>query len=322
MNTYGSIKDIPSKYLMDIQQDMNDELIDLLHLLENVNSCNQEYDVLGESMVISYILRINLFSFFKRGFFNIKTRVVGLPISLCYKGYFGNEEEIKEILKGKSGLTLILNGDGELKEKGQTLSMLIFYNRFKSFEQYVQAMRYGYRRRIRKALSHREDLIINRISPSEFSETHHRLYKSVVKRSEYPLETLDIRFFQEYKAEIYEFLDRDDERILGFIQLKRIDDTLIFMFCGFEQDDNDKHDLYYNMLLKIVEIGIETGVGRINFGQTSEESKMKIGCISQPKYLDIYHGNRLVNWMIQRLVPIFSYRSTNQIYRVFKEELQ
>lgn len=322
MITYRSIKDIPAECLRNMHADMDKELIELLHLLEDVNPCNQEYDVLGRSMVISYILRINLLSFLKRGFFSIRTRVVGLPISLCYKGYFGNEEEIKAILRAKNGLTLILNGDGELKEKGQTLSMLVFYNRHKSFEQYVQAMRYGYRRRIRKALSHRKDLIINRLSPSEFNETHHRLYKSVVKRSEYPLETLAISFFQEYEAEIYEFLSRDDGRIIGFIQLKRMDDTLIFMFCGFEQDDNDKYDLYYNMLLKIVEIGMELGVSKINFGQTSEESKMKIGCVPESKYLDIYHSNGFINWIIQKLVPIFSYKSTNHIYRVFKEEVQ
>ncbi|TJX66505.1 hypothetical protein E8P77_07610 [Soehngenia saccharolytica] len=75
------------------------------------------------------------------------------------------------------------------------------------------------------------------------------------------------------------------------------------------------------MLLKIVEEGIILGVDRINFGQTSEESKLKIGCREEERYLSIYHHNRRINRVLQLLVPYFSYKPYDIKHNVFKDVL-
>lgn len=73
------------------------------------------------------------------------------------------------------------------------------------------------------------------------------------------------------------------------------------------------------MLLKIVEIGIEKKVKIVEFGQTAEESKLKIGCKEVYKYLYVHHSNFILNYIIQKLLPLMSYRPYRVRHNVFKE---
>lgn len=297
---------------------INDELISLLELLENINPCEQEYDFHEDCIVISYTLKLNLFNFLNIFPLYIKTKIIGLPISLSTKGYWGNPLTVKAIIKSKKGLKIILNGDESLGLKGRTLSTFIFNNIFSSFEEYLNSLRSSYRRRIKKALEHREDLIIRRLDPCNFSYKHYSLYLSIMKRTDNPLETLPFEFFTNYDSEIYEFLDKETQRVLAFVQLKEFEDSLYFMFCGFNKEDNEKYDLYYNMLIKILEIGIEKKVKTINYGQTSEESKLKLGCKEVPMYLGVNHSNVVLDRIFQLLLPLFSYRPYKVKHNVFK----
>ena len=140
-----------------------------------------------------------------------------------------------------------------------------------------------------------------------------------MKRTENPLETLPIEYFIDYEAEIYEFMDKSNESIVGFIQLKEFGDKLCFLFGGFYKDDVEKYDIYYNMLLKIVDVGIKKRVKTIEFGQTAEESKLKIGCKEVYKYLYVHHSNSILNFIIQSFLPIMSYKSYKTLHHVFKE---
>lgn len=313
MTYYSSIRDIKDCKI-------EKELVVLLKLLEEVNPCSQSYDIINDSIVISYYLNINLLNFLGRFKLNVRTRIIGLPISLCEKGYYGNVDDVFKILENKKGLSIILNAESDLGLKGRTLSSFIFYNEFNSFDEYIGRMRHNYRRRINKALKFRDKLIIRELNNSDFSENHYFLYESIMDRTDNPLEKLRIEFFIGYDTKIYEFLDRETQEILCFVQLKKIDDTLNFMFCGFKKEDNDHYDIYLNMLLRIVEEGISLGVKKINFGQTSEETKLKIGCKEEAKYLGIYHSNRLLNRILQLLLPLFSYRPYKIRHNVFKED--
>ena len=199
------------------------------------------------------------------------------------------------------------------------MSTFVFDNSYKTFDDYLNALRSSYRRRINKALGYRHKLIINKIKNSDFSGDHYNLYLSIMNRTDNPLETLPIEFFQSYETEIYEFAERETKKIIGFIQLKEVQSTLCFLFGGFNREDVKKYDLYYNMLLKIIEAGIEKKVNTIEFGQTAEESKLKIGCREVDKFLYIHHSNYILNIIIQKLLPFVSYRPYKKIHHVFKE---
>ena len=305
--------------LKGIKVDIEEDYIKLLSLMERINPCRQYYEITEDCLIISYDLKLNLFNFKNILPLNVKAQIIGLPISLSHRGYFGDLNKAIDIIKKRKGLKIILNADTEIIKGSRTLSTFVFENVFNTFDDYLNKLRSSYRRRLNKALSQRNNIIIRKIINSNFTSEHYNLYLSIMNRTDNPLEILPIEFFKQYETEIYEFIDKSNENIIGFIQLKEFDDKLCFLFGGFNKEDVEKFDIYYNMLLKIIEIAIEKKVKTIDFGQTAEESKLKIGCKQVNKYLYAHHSNTIINFIIQKLLPIMSYRPYKTVHHVLKE---
>ena len=318
MKKYNRINDLTAENKYN-SIGLSKEIISLLNLLENINPCGQEYEITDNAIIISYSLKLNLFNFINIFPLSVRAQIIGLPISISEKGYWGDIDSVLEIINQRKGLKILLNGDYKFQNGGRTLSTFVFENKFTSFNEYLNSLRSSYRRRINRALNKRDKLEIVKIDRNKFNEKHYKLYLSIMDRTENPLETLSIDFFQKYDAEIYEFNDAYFLETVAFIQLKTIENKLCFLFGGFHKENNDIYDIYFNMLLKIVEIGIEKNIDTIEFGQTAEESKLKIGCREVPKYLYAHHSNPILNFIIQKLLPVFSYKPYNIKHHVFKE---
>ena len=207
--------------------DLNEEYIRLLSLLERINPCNQFYEATQDCLVIAYEIKLNLFNFRALLPVKAKAQIIGLPISVSQRGYYGNLYSLIEIIKKRKGLKIILNADEEIIKNSRTLSTFVFENSFETFDNYLNKLRSSYRRRINKALTQRNNLIIKRIQNRDFSEKHYKLYLSIMNRTDNPLETLPIEFFQNYETEIYEFISKDNKNVIGFIQLKEFDFCLV-----------------------------------------------------------------------------------------------
>ncbi|MGM0396767.1 MAG: hypothetical protein ACQEP4_06895 [Bacillota bacterium] len=296
--------------------EIDSQYIELLSILERVNPCGQEYHMEKNTLVISYKFKMDLLNLWGRFSLKADSNIIGLPISISRPGYIGREDDVESFLRGRRGLWVVLNGYNSFSIHGRTLSTFVFKNRFNSFEEYLLAMRSPYRRRLNKAL---EKLPLLTIEKGDYTREHHLLYREVVKRSQHPLEVLSKDFFFEYNGDIYDFRSRD-RRLLGFVQTKIYDGCLMFLFCGFKREDVEEYDLYFNMLLWIIRLGINAGVKEIDFGQTSEESKLKIGCIERDRFLFIHHHNPVLRFALQKLLPKLSYKSYPIKHRVFKEE--
>ena len=320
MQKYNSILSGISEEACNGNLPIDPELISLLGLLEKINPCDQNYIFHLDSLIISYSLELNILNFINTFPIRLKVRIIGFPISICEKGYFGSQENIETIIKTMKGLKIVLNADSGFKKAGRTLSTFIFFNRFSSFDDYLQNMRSSYRRRMTKAIKKGEAIQVSALNRRDFCQKHYDLYLSVMKRTNNPLETLALEFFTQYDSELYEFIDKNSHQLLGFIQVKQMKEELYFLFCGFHKEENEHYDLYYNMLLKIIKLGIERKVKVIHFGQTSEESKLKIGCKEVEKYLFIHHSNSFINMILQSLVIGFSYKPYKVPHHVFKDE--
>lgn len=308
----------------------NQGLINLLELLESVNPCDQEYYVHKDIILITYKCELNLLSFRKNLKLKVGTRMIGMPISISRSGIWACDEDdgelqkkVLEALTRLKGLTVVLNSDIELPGQNRTLSNYVFLNRFTGFDQYLQAMRSSYRRHLMIAMQKGEDLSFNKVSSEHFTREHYQLYQSVMERADYPLEVLSLEFFRRYPSEIFEIRDSSG-RLLAFIQMKGIGDTLHFMFCGFKREGKatgstgDSATLYQNMLLFIIKHGIEKGYKRINLGQTSAETKLKLGCVEETKYLYARHSNSLIDAVLRRFSGSFSEKGYPTEHKVFK----
>lgn len=274
-----------------------------------------------EYICCEYKSKLNLFTFGKLRL-EIPMTVVGLPASLDMPGYSGNIQELIADYRKRTGLILLLNllPREPLPKglaRGETLGACIFQNPFSSFAEYLDCLRSDYRRRVKTALEKGAALQLKRINPQEFSDATHRLYLNVLDRSRYPLETLQKEFFQEIGGELYAFYHEDVQ--MAFFCLSRQGEDLHFLFGGMDYTQRDRFDLYCNMLLAIIRIGIEKGCSSIDFGQTAEDIKCKLGCRIEKRYMAAFSRYSCINLLLRILAPLLQYRCRDYSYRVFKD---
>lgn len=293
-----------------------------LALLEQLNPCQQKYYENESAFIIQYCQRVDIFNFIPHLAFRVPVKIIGKPYSVSGKGYRGDVEAVTSLIKSLKGLNLVLNGDKGLDlPYAYTLPNHVFANRFTTFEHYLDALRSHYRYRVKKALRKSSDIEVVKISQKEFSEEHHQLYLEVYENSKDKLECLSLAFFREFPSEIYELRRKDTGELVAFVQLVEEPNKLIFLFGGFKQVYNKTHDLYMKMLIQIIQIGIERGVEIIEFGQTAQETKLKLGCVAVEKYLYIHHSNKTLHFLIAHILPLLSYKPQIISYNVFKEGL-
>jgi len=320
---YFSIKDVPRERTDGL---ISHEDRQLLALMEKINPCHQRYYLGKNALLITYRQKIDLLSFLSWGRLGYTLRIVGFPISIVKKGYYGDPREVQAMIRSLKGFTLVLNGGKDLKlPRGYTLSSFKLSIPDQSFDNYLSRMRSPYRYRLNKALKKRSLYRVRKIPKEAFNEGHYQLYKDVYQRSEAPLECLPLEFFKEMPGEILVFEEKEhkswqDGRLLGFLFLSYQQDTLNFLFGGFAEADVAKYDLYFGMLTEMVKVAIDKGLKYLELGQTAEESKAKLGAMEQRKYLYLSHKNSLVNKIIPRILRIGTYQPGKHTYRVFKED--
>ena len=295
------------------------ETFELLEVLESTNPCGQIYYKKENSLVSTYRISISPFTYRGGSKLSIPLRVVGLPVSLASQGYWTSGEELFELLDLFNGISLVLNSRELLKGSVRTLPTYILRNTFSDLEEYLASLRSSYRRRLRLALDKRSSIKIESIDQQKFSREHYELYLDVIRRTQFPLETLSLDFFRRYPARLTEFRDKSNGRLLAFTQTKVNDNRLVFMFCGFREEDVKIYDLYWNMLISVLEEGFEEGTEMIELGQTSAETKLKLGCYVEERYMLLYHKNPMIRKLLQLISPLIAYNKTDPSYHVFKE---
>jgi hypothetical protein len=299
--------------------DLDEKTKQTLLLLEKVNPCGQQYLTDGKSLAILYRQKIDLLNFVKGLSLKITLPIVGLPYSVATKGYSGNPSDVVRLLDQVKGLKIILNGDDDLNlAKAPMLPTYVLDLEWSSFDDYLSSMRSHYRYRLRKALKKGKTISINQIPNEQFDDALYKLYLNVYSRASDQLECLSASFFREHDAKIHTFHIPGKQSPVAFIQTKITDNRLKFLFCGLEQEHVRTHDLYINMLLFIIRMGIDNRVETIEFGQTTADSKMKVGCKEVKKYLYIHHHWSWVVKLASWIVPFFGYKESGETLNVFK----
>ena len=270
-----------------------------------------------------YKIKLNLFTFGKIKL-HLPFTVIAPPASVDCKGYTGDIQALIDDYKKKKGLFLILN----LKKEdalgisrnsaaiGRTLPSCVFLNRFESFENYLAKLRSSYRRRIRKALEKGRNLKVLTIDNGDFDYEIYRLYLEVLRKSKFPLETLPIKFFQLSSCNIDVFYS--DNKPVAFVMYYINNGFMSFVLGGMNYFFRDPFDLYYNMLLHLLKIGIENKVNTINFGQTAESTKCRLGCELEERYMAAFSGNKFLTKILCRFAPLLEYNQEIIKNNVFK----
>ncbi len=292
----------------------------VLDVLKEVSDTEFSCVVHPAYVCTEYRMKLNIFTFGKLRL-RIPFTVIAPPMSVDQRGYTGDLPALVEDYKGRGDLFLMLNLEDRPESisgiaLARTLSSCIFENRFDSLEDYFSSLRSGYRRRLLKALGKGRSLAVKKIRNSDFDDSLHRLYLNVLRRSKYPLETLGKDFFRAFDGEIFVFYE--EKKPLAFVALREAGGHMDFVFGGMDYEKRDHCDLYYNMLLQILRVGIERKVTTINFGQTAEASKQRIGCRLSQRYMMAFSGNRVLNRLLIWSAPLLGYSQPGEAYRCLK----
>ncbi len=267
----------------------------------------------------------NLAMFTKRNF-KVKMTLVYVPLSVTRAGIAYNKglAEAMDFVKKLSGYKIFLNlPDINPKgyAKGLTCPKCELTLRWNSFDEYIAELRSPYRYRYKKALSKGAPLKLRYLSsPNEFTPEMYKLYENTYNKSRIRVEKLTERFF---KGEMFKiFVMEDDEAVRGFVQLLENGSELVFEFVGLDYTVNQKYDTYLCMLLNIVRYGIEHGFKTIDFGQTADDTKLKLGCKYTYLYAYLNHKNPLLNAVCRLLAPKLEYKPVRENFAVFKGDKQ
>lgn len=279
---------------------------------------------LDHAIVTTYVAKLNAFTFLKGRFaIRLPIRIIGLPPSLSVPGYHvASPEGVLEITKwvqAQKGHTLILNADDTfdgLFPMVSTLPSVIMENKYTSYEAYLSELRSHYRYRLQKAKKRFSTVEIVENPP--FDPALYALYEAVYTRSSYPLVKNTCAFFERFPGQITAFYA--EEKPIGFCQYHISDEKLTFMFCGLDYEALKPYDTYLNLLQHLVRRGIEAGVKYIDFGQTTEEVKLKLGGKLKPLNLYYYHHNPIMRCIAKLVLPLLGYREKHPEYHVFKHQ--
>ena len=306
---------------------------EMLFLLKKANPLPQEYHFIEEGKRFAFFTvyenRMDLLTFGKASWY-MRIKTIAYPCSLSCGGYLTNDLPMMlRYIKSLKGGKLILNTTSCEKVRGmgcgETLPTcrLTIRPEHVSAEAYLDSLRSTYRRRMKLALKWCGDVAVSEYGNSSGTGDAalpdvYPLYCQTYEKSEYKLERLEQSFFEETDGVRLVFFRK--EKPVGFVLLKRREEELIFLFCGMDYTgENHNADLYYTMLYHIVKYGIEHRCKTIDFGQTSENTKLKFGAELERRYFYAHHSNPLLNLIAIVGKPVLEYHYRFPDYRVFKD---
>ncbi|MBN2545567.1 MAG: GNAT family N-acetyltransferase [Spirochaetes bacterium] len=294
---------------------------DFLSYLELYNPCNQRYYAGMQNNeikigIVIYNLKLNLFtySFFK---FQVKMNIAGIPCSVSSGGVVGDyvffPELYKYLINETKGLLLFLNiAESEFIIKdyicGETLPAVIIKNYFSSWEDYLDSLKSHYRRRYNLISREFQEVVEKETVCSCFNEEMFKMYLEVLSRSKGKLESLKISFFQNLpdKFKLNSFYTGN--KLLGWF-ITFFDNSIFYFFLGgIDYELNEKYQIYFNLLYRILKDGIEKKAKAIDMGQTAEIPKMRLGGKLQKKYMIGYHNNTILRLLMKLNKNLLSYK--------------
>ncbi|MEK7799054.1 MAG: GNAT family N-acetyltransferase [Acidobacteriota bacterium] len=173
---------------------------------------------------------------------------------------------------------------------------------WRTFEEYVGAMRAGYRRQILASLRARDRLGLTvRLVQAWEAEAARifPLYEQVMDRAPFQLERLNLAFFQHLAADIGDqtraILVERDGVLLAAAVLLHAPGALTFLLAGIDYAHHRQCQAYFTLVAEVVAEAIRHGATRLELGQTTYDLKARLGAEMSARWLYIKCPNPAVH---------------------------
>jgi hypothetical protein len=194
------------------------------------------------------------------------------------------------------------------------------------YEDYLNALSSKYRVRAKRAFKKAEALerkVFNEERIQANLLKINELYQGIADKADFNMVTLH----PEYQLVMQRALGNDfkligyflnNQLVAFFTTIKNYDETEA-CFLGYDKNLNHEHQIYLNILLDIVQIGIENQSKRIIFARTASEIKTTVGAKAHEMYLYLKHQNPIVNKILPKTLPMLSPRAVWEARHPFKD---
>ena len=186
--------------------------------------------------------------------------------------------------------------------------MLKLKKNWVGFDDYLNAFSTKYRTRAKtakKKLQGIEKRELNLEAVRKYQPEMNLLYQNVAENAPFNTFFLAQNHFEKMKEYLGENLKMFgyffNEKLIGFYTLILNNSDIDTYFLGYDKILQKEKQLYLNMLLDIVEFGIDHQFSRIIFGRTALEIKSTIGAEPVEIFGLIKHNNRLLNLYMERV---------------------
>jgi len=183
-----------------------------------------------------------------------------------------------------------------------------------SYQDYLSAVKSKYRVKFKKVKKKGEALDFRQLDiedAQKYNEQMYSLYKSTSEKALFSLFLLDPQYFARLKKTLGDhmilygvFLN---DKVVGFFTFVENGLMADAHFLGYDVKLNSKYQIYFNMLLKLIEAGIEKKSSHLNLSRTALEIKSSVG--AEPHEMKVYlrHENKLINktakFILDKTVP-------------------
>ena len=199
-------------------------------------------------------------------------------------------------------------------------NMLIYLNeKWKSFEDYKNALKSKYRIKANKADTNSEKLkskLLSKTDIENFQDQLQSLYQNTIDNANFNAQVLNLDTYVKLKSKFKNnfivkgyFLEGE---LVGFLSALKNNKSLDAHFIGLNYSLNKLHSIYPRILNDYVRLGIKFKVKQINLGRTASEIKSTIG--ARPVELTCYikHKNRFINLLIRPFLRKIQIKSFKQ----------
>lgn len=198
---------------------------------------------------------------------------------------------------------------------------------WRSFDDYLDAMKSKYRVRARNAIKKSADItrvLFDATDIANHRETIHSLYRNVSDQADFNAFILHENYFEKISEAFGKNMKfttywRNGRMVAFFTSIKNYD-VLDAHFLGYDPSENAECQLYLNMLYDLVREAIDIRAAKVDMSRTAVEIKSTVGAVPHEMYLYLRHTHPVLNKAVEAVLGFVKPNEKYVIRSPFREE--
>ncbi len=185
---------------------------------------------------------------------------------------------------------------------------------WKSYDDYLASVKSKYRVKFRKVKKKGSELnfrLLSTADAAKYNTVMYNMYKEISERATFNMFLLDENYFLKLKETFEDNLIlygvfHGDELVAFFTYLRngKVGDA---HFLGYKPEINNKYQIYFNILLRLIETAIEDKADYLNLSRTALEIKSSVGAEAYDMEVHLHYHigwiNKLLPFLLGKFVP-------------------